>query len=342
MASICSPMNNAVRLSAFRPRSIAAATLAMTLLVTSVDAQDRSAPSSLAPLQPSFPSGTGPVVALDEAHKNTHTFASPPFRGLVQLLQADGYRVRPLAAAITDSSLADVDVLLISQPGGWSGPEESLTDEEVECLLRWVRDGGSLLLILDHLPAPRNAARLTTALGITDWHNGYTMVVPADSAPIGPIIFWRAGSLPDGAPRVGPTGPGGGAGYQGIDAVLANHPISEGSGTDQDVRRVVTFVGSAFQPPPGAEVLLTLPRDAMSFVPAITPNERPVITTATPHTAVGGWAQGAVQRTGRGRVALFGETGLFSGGPAGDNRIFILNVFRWLSGIHDGRASPPN
>jgi hypothetical protein len=36
-------------------------------------------------------------------------------------------------------------------------------------------------------------------------------------------------------------------------------------------------------------------------------------------------------KVGQGRVAMFGETGLFSGGPAADNRQFVLNVMHWLS-----------
>jgi hypothetical protein len=307
------------------------ALLALTFSFVSATVQDRPVVPSTPPA-PTFQGGNGPVVAIDEAHKNTHTAGSPPFRGLVQLLQADGYRVRPIADAISDSSLAGVDVLLISQPGGWEGQDASLNDREVDRLLRWIKDGGSFLLILDHLPAPQNANRLTRALGVSEWENGYTMVAPSDSAPIANIIFWRADSLPAAAHRVGPTGPAGGAGYQGRDAVLSNHPVTNGLGPHQHVRRVVTFVGSAFRPPAGSDVLLTLPADAMSFAPAIVPNQVPRIDSATPRSAVGGWAQGAVMKMGRGRVALFGETGLFSGGPAGDNRIFILNVLHWLSG----------
>jgi hypothetical protein len=325
------------RRTSFLSCALAALALALPLAITR--AQERPAAST--PPRAAFASGKGPVVAIDEAHKNTHTFASPPFRGLVQLLEADGYRVRPLAEKVSTASLAGVDVLLIAQPGGWIGPDESLTQQEVDALLLWVRNGGSLLLVLDHLPAPSNAARLTTAFGIT-WDNGYTMVVPSDTAPIGPIIFWRSDSLPASSPRIGQTGPGGGRGYQGADAVLANHSVTRGVGSNQQVRRVVTFVGSAFQPPRGADVLLTLPRDAASFTPAVIPNQLPIIDSATPRSSVGGWAQGAVLKMGSGRAAFFGETGLFSAGPAGDNRIFLLNVFEWLSGAQPGQAPPRN
>lgn len=319
-------MNGAHRTTAFLSCTVAALALAHPLTI--VRAQERPAAST--PAGPTFANGTGPVVAIDEAHKNTHTFASPPFRGLVQLLEEDGYRVRPLATKVSEAALAGIDVLLIAQPGGWVGPDESLTEQEVDALLRWIGNGGSLLLVLDHLPAPSNAARLTKALGIT-WDNGYTMVAPPDTAPIGPVIFWRADSLSASSPRIGQTGPGGGRGYQGSDAVLANHPVTRGVGSNRQVRRVVTFVGSAFQPPPGADILLRLPRDAVSFKPAVVPNRLPVIDSATARSSVGGWAQGAALRIGKGRAAFFGETGLFSAGPAGDNRAFLLNLFEWLS-----------
>jgi hypothetical protein len=168
------------------------------------------------------------------------------------------------------------------------------------------------------------------------------MVAPSDTAPIGPIIFGRSDSLPASSPRIGQTGPGGGRGYQGADAVLANHPVTRGVSSGQHVRRVVTFVGSAFQPPRGADVLLTLPLDAVSFTPAMIPNQLPVIDSATPRAPVGGWAQGAVWKLGKGRAAFFGETGLFSAGPAGDNRIFLLNLFEWLSATHPPPSAPPN
>lgn len=306
----------------------------LAFMVATLEARQVTSPGSS---PATYDSANGPIIAIDQAHQNTHAFSTPSFRGLVELLRADGYRVRPFADSITTSSLTGIDVLLLSGPGGWLTPDEALTDREVDVLIRWIKAGGSLLLILDHTPAPRNSARLTSALGVRSWHNGYALVAVADSQPIGPIIFWRAESFPADAPAIGPTGPGGGKGYQGPDAILAKHPITEGRNENERVRRVATFVGSAFQPSPEAEVLLTLPRRAVSFTPPETPNELPVINAATPHVPVGGWVQGAVMGLGRGRVALFGETGLFSGGPAADNRGFVLNVMHWLTGLLPAR-----
>ena len=303
---------------------------ALVLAVVAAKAQQASSSATTTPTRPAFEHGKGPVIAIDEAHRNTHTFGSPSFRGLVQLLQADGYQVRQFADAISATSLASINVLVLSGPGGWLGPDESLTGTEVAALIQWIQGGGVLLLILDHMPAPRNAARLTAALGINSWHNGYAVVETPDSL-VGPIIFWRADFFPPDAPAIGPTGPGGGKGYQGRDAVLAKHAITEGRTPEERVQRVATFEGSAFQPPPGAEALLTMPRRAVSLMPVETPERLPVITAQTPRAPVGRWLQGAVMNLGQGRVALFAETGLFSGGPAADNRKFILNLMHWLS-----------
>jgi hypothetical protein len=304
--------------------------VALTLAVTATAAQEAPRGSAPIPPKPSFESGTGPIVAVDEAHKNTHTISTPSFRGLVQLLRADGYQVQAFAERITRTSLAHIDILLLSGPGGWLGPEDALSDQEVAHLIEWIKAGGSLLLILDHMPAPRNSGNLTVALGITSWHNGYAMVETPDSL-IGPIIFWRSDFLPLGATDVGPTGPGGGRGYQGPEALLAKHGITEGRIPQERVQRVASFTGSAFQPPSEAEPLLTMPRGAVSLMPPETAGELPDITSQTPRVPVGGWIQGAVMKRGQGRVALFGETGLFSGGPAADNRQFVLNVLHWLS-----------
>lgn len=282
-------------------------------------------------LRPAHEPGAGPVVAFDEAHKNTHTFGSRNFQGFVELLQREGYRPRALTLTITPRSLKDVDVLVVSGPGGWEGPEASLTAIELKALVEWVRSGRSLLLIVDHMPAPRNGATVAAALGVPEWHNGFAMVDVDGSLPVGNIIFWRSKLFPAGESSIGSTGPGGGTGYQGPDAVLADHVITEGRSSSERVRSVATFVGSAFKPPPRADVLLTMPRRAVSLVPKGT--GRTDVRVDAQRTAVGEWVQGVVLPYGNGRVAIFGESGLFSGGPAADNRQFILNVMHWLSRV---------
>lgn len=306
---------------------------ALLLFVVITDAQQETRPELPLVSRPAYNYGSGPIVAIDEAHKNTHTYGSREFQGFVKLVQADGCRVRPFTTAITGESLKGIDVLIISNPGGWQRPGDSLSDVEIYAMTRWIRAGGSLLFVLDHMPFPLNAEKVAAGLGITDWHNGYARVELPDSQSVGNIIFWRADFFPGGEPTIAATGPGGGTGYQGADAVLARHRITEGRDSTELVRRVATFVGSAFKVSSGYEKLLTLPRRASSFTPPPTPDAIPPITKDTPRTPVEGWQQGAVRNMGKGRLAVFGETGLFSGGPAADNRQFVLNVMRWLTRV---------
>lgn len=90
---------------------------------------------------PSFGPGQGPVVAIDEAHKNTHTYGSREFQGLVKLLQNAGYRVRPFTESVSSNSLKELDVLIVSNPGGWDRPDASLSDAEIRALIQWIRAG---------------------------------------------------------------------------------------------------------------------------------------------------------------------------------------------------------
>lgn len=281
---------------------------------------------------PRFESGRGPLVAIDEAHKNTHTYGSREFQGLVKLLQNDGYRVKAFTQIITKESLQDVGCLMVANPGGWDSPNNSLNEAEITALLAWIRAGGSLLFVVGHMPFPMNAANVINALGINNWHNGYVMVDLGNPRPVGNIIFWRADSLPHAAPTIGATGPGGGTGYQGADAVLAKHRITDGRVPAERISRVTTFGGSVFKVPRGWETLLTMPKQAASYSPPLTPNAIPSITKDTPRFPSGGWVQGSVKKIGNGRVAVFGGTGLFWAGQAPDNRQFLLNLMSWLSG----------
>jgi hypothetical protein len=290
-----------------------------------------TAPASQWP--PTFEASKGPIVAIDEAHKNTHSFSSPQFRGLVELLQSDGYRVRAVAERVTAASLKGVDVLVLGNPGGWLGGEDSLNAAEIDELLRWIRAGGSLLLMLDHMPAPAHAVALTRALGVKEWHDGFAYAGVEGAGQLDAINFRRPEFLEPGLPLVGPTGPRGGRGYQAPDAILLKHPITEGRDAGERVRWVASFGGSAFQPPEGAEPLMILPKRTDSFTPKLTPNVIPSFTSETPRTPVGGWPQGAVLKIGSGRVGLFGEIGMFSGGPAAENRRFTLNLSHWLNGL---------
>jgi hypothetical protein len=119
--------------------------------------------------------------------------------------------------------------------------------------------------------------------------------------------------------------------FRKLDGTLTDHPITKG------IDEVGTFTGSSFQIETPGQPLLVLGPETYSFADENDP--RPV--------PVSGRLQGAVLSFGKGKVAVFGEAGMFSAllsGPnkeprgmnaptARQNAQFLLNVVHWLTGV---------
>jgi hypothetical protein len=275
---------------------------------------------------PAYAEGTGPLVCLDEAHHNFHTLENR-FWAFGELLRRDGYQVRPLRTAFDSASLAPCAILVISnaQPNDdewdrYPNPTPSaFTAGEIRVTHAWVRGGGSLLLIADHMPLAGASASFAAAFGVT-FLDGFAF----------------AGSNPDSAsarPTLFGTG----------DQTLRAHDIVRGRHAGESVTSVRTFTGQAFRTPADAEPLLVLSPSFLSLMPEKAWQFEP----ETRRVAVGGWLQGAVMRVGSGRAAFFGEAAMFSAQVAGPERRpmgmnapgaeqnfqFVLNVMHWLSGL---------
>jgi hypothetical protein len=190
----------------------------------------------------------------------------------------------------------------------------AFSDTEIKSIATWVRSGGALFLIADHIPAAGAVSDLAAAFGAV-WPNGFAM----DATGQGTLIFSYSNGW------------------------LADHPITRGRNAAERVYRVMSFTGSAFRIEGASEPLMTLgdgvevlePKVAWQFPPD------------TKRSQATGWHQGAVLRHGNGRVALFGEAAMFTAQRAGaeqtpmgmnhpgatGNKQFLLNVVRWLAGI---------
>ncbi len=261
--------------------------------------------------RPMWQAGAGPVVAIDEGHRNFHTLGGR-YAPFAALLRNDGLKVVAAEGTITAESLAGVAVLVVANARAAEADGSAFTAGEIAVLKAWVEDGGALLLIADHAPFAGAASELAGAFGFT-FADAYAQT-PREGPP--PDIF--------------------------KGALLGDHVIVRGRSGDEAVDRVGTFTGSAFRAPAGATPILILPNGTV-LLP-----EKP--GGGADLAGVGrdgsGALQGAVMTLGKGRVAVFGEAAMFSAQIAGAsevragfnspaaprNRQFTTNMLRWLAG----------
>jgi len=298
-------------------------TLAATFVAASALRAQQVPDSSFAPKvgAPAFTRLPGPAVLIDEAHFNFHT-ASGRYTAFARLLRQDGYQVVPSTARFSRATLNQASILVIANAlalqneTDWELPTFSAFDSsEITAVHDWVNDGGSLLLIADHMPFPGAAAKLAASLGIL-MSNGF--VVDATSGE-GNLRFSRdAGTLSD-------------------------NPITRGRTAAERIDSVATFTGQGFRLEHGGTPILTFPKNTVLLLPQVAFQ----FSRLTPQISASGFLQGAVLQVGKGRVAVFGEAAMFSAqleGPdknpigmndptAPQNAQFALNVLHWLSGV---------
>ncbi len=294
------------------------------LVIGSVHAQPIPDTEFKPPVEkPAYLRGSGPVVMIDEAHFNWHT-ATGRYLPFAELLRRDGYVVRSSKSTFGKVALRQGNILVIANAlnernnNYWVPPYPSaFTHEEITAVHDWVKEGGALLLIADHLPWPAAANNLASAFGV-HYSPGHALDEKTQAEP---MIFRRS------------------------DGTLAEHPITKGRAASERVDSVATFTGSAFRVDKGGEPLLIFGPGIVSF----TPTNFWMFKADTPRIPVTGWYQGAVLRVGKGRVAFFGEAAMFSAQVDGPNREpfgmntpaarqnpqFILNLLHWLSGLLD-------
>ncbi|HNR17397.1 MAG TPA: hypothetical protein PKG90_12080 [Chitinophagaceae bacterium] len=259
--------------------------------------------------------GKGPVVLIDGAHNNFHR-SNGNFAPLKILLEKDGYDIKSLDSSSTKENLSHCHILVISNAlaannvDRWYLPVYSaFTETEVKTIKNWVDKGGRLLFIADHMPFAGAADVLAKAFGF-NFINGF-----ADNNMNGwpPSVF-----------RV-------------KDKTMTSS-IAEGRNSREKVDSVAAFTGSAFSYPSAAQpVLLFTAKDTV-----IITDTAWRINDKTIRQSLASKAMGAIMKSGKGRIAVFGEAAMFTAQLRRDDAVgfnapeapqniqFILNLFHWL------------
>jgi len=251
--------------------------------------------------KPAFAAGKGPVVVVDQRHRNVVSLESY-FRPVGKFLAKDGYVVKAGNELFTDSSLAPTKVLVIANAQAEDHAPvgtPAFTDAEVAAIEAWVKKGGGLLLIADRAPFGGPALSLGRAFKVTLDDN--TVLRKGDDGK------------PDGVLTIDVAADGD-----------KNHPVFKG------VSKVVYVVGESLD---GPGVVLRAPKGTYSgptnqAVDGPSAAGKPIIL-AFPH------GRGRVVVIGDAGIAsAFGSVGgsTHRGISEADNAVFVRNTIRWLAG----------
>lgn len=274
---------------------------------------------------PRWKAGEGPLLVLDEAHHNFHTLDGR-YLTFGRMATGIGFRVQPLRRQFSDEALRNVSVLVIANAlnerngsGNWALPTPSAFDAaEIAAVVRFVEQGGGLLLVADHMPFAGAAEQLGRALGV-QFVNGFAFASPEKDAE-SVLVYRRSSGL--------------------------RSPLT-GAGT---VDSIVAFTGSAFRLLRGGVPLMTLPRASHIWLP----KTAWVFGDTVPSIQGEDWLQGAALSIGTGRVVVLGEAAMLSAQRAGaqrapmgmnepraqQNALYAAQLLRWLAG--EGRAIAPS
>lgn len=271
---------------------------------------------------PQYKTGQGSVVFIDEGHHNFHT-KEGRYKAFSNLLERDGYQVLRYSGLFNLKELSKGKILVIANAlnalnvENWYVPNPSaFTPAEIEVVRQWVKSGGSLFLIADHMPMAGAASDLAKSFGF-EFTNGFVF----DSLSNGTTYFnYDKGTL--------------------LESV-----ITKGSGSTERVQQVVSFTGQAFRIPEDAGGILKFSKGYVNLLP----DTAWVFNDKTTRLNAEGWYQGAYKKYAKGRVVVFGEAAMFTAQLAGPQRTkmgmnnpaapenyqLLLNIIHWLDGKRD-------
>ncbi|WKV12477.1 hypothetical protein [Marivirga harenae] len=251
------------------------------------------------------------LIGIDASHHNLHQLKTN-FAPFAKLMCADGYN--PISIEeITKQSLDPLNIFVISNAlhstnvGNWSRPiANAFSENEIDMLESWVENGGSLLVIADHMPFAGAANELAKKFGFS-YEDGFVMKSGRSSWP----------------PET----------YSKKAANLFETPITKG------IDSIAAFTGSALMAPSDAIVIAKFPTTHRLLIPDVA-WQFDESTVVKPTEKV---VMGAIMKYGKGKVAFFTEAAMFTAQIVQDeikvgfnsptapqNVQFVLNTLHWL------------
>jgi hypothetical protein len=274
-------------------------------------------------ITPAYPKNMGPYIYLDEGHYNRHTYGGlGSFIAFRNVLSKDGYQVVSFKDQFTTNSLLDVRLMVIAlaqnkksiNESQWFNPTYSaFKRSEIIEVKKWVENGGSLFLIVDHHPFSGAAKDLAKEFGFRLF-NGH-----AEDTIRYPSYFHRANNT------------------------LRSNVITNGRDITERIDSIITFSGSAMKLSNDASPIIIFDDGWVQWLPDTAWN----FNNIEPES-ISGLAQGAFINFGKGKIVIFADGNMFSaqdtswGGKMGFidpnakyNYKLLLNIVHYLDGLLD-------
>ena len=300
-------------------------TIAVVLLLNSC--LGYAVPTYSAPVPPSVNDAARPVIVFAEGHNNFGDNRESFSAEMEKFLASEGFDLKQHMGAITREALKGVSILhtdnALAQENqdNWTLPTPSaFTPEEINIIYDWVHDGGSLLMVIEHMPFGGSYKELAKAFNV-ETSNGFALderVLNIYSEENISNAGWLVFSKENGS--------------------LGDHPILTGRQPHNRILFLAADVGSAFRLPDRAVSLMTFGSNAISVEPTVSWK----FDSATPRRSVSGWSQGGVMKVGNGRLAVLGDNFLIIPPSQLESEKevvfgryhpqFTVNVYLWLSG----------
>lgn len=269
---------------------------------------------------PAYDFGKGSIIKIDEAHSNFHT-KTGRYLPFAQLLERDGYVVKEFKKEFTASSLSQCKILVISNAINpqnreqWANPTLSaFSKSEIQHVFNWVKNGGSLFLIADHMPFAGAAESLAAVFDI-EFQNGFAFNETSENTDL----------------------------FQFNDSTLVSSTITNGRFDSEKVKSVRSFTGQAFPCPETYTPIAKMSKGSYQLYPDTAwrfHEDTKLVKTDS-------WCQIAYTKFGQGKIVVSGEAAMFSAQLAGPNQIksgmnsenakenfqLLLNIIHWLDGL---------